>query len=294
MNDSTEITVIDTTVTPIESGPALDLRSKLMTLPVESMNKVLADYDEKQAAFRKWIYSHLVRGIHYGFPPGTAPKYDAQGNVVVWNKRKNREEILPPDQWRPKESLYKAGADRLCELLTARDEYEADLNAWKQLGEPPGTFVFACRLYCRATGVLLGEGRGVRAVGDKGGDANNAIKMAKKAAKVDAALNTWGLSDLFTQDLEDMPQQPDHHANPAHDEKAPKATPRSDRVTLGDFKLLTERWERVQGVKWLSSERKDWDEFAMAAAGIEPKLSRTLSAWSNEDLQKAHTILDAE
>ena len=56
---------------------------------------------------------------------------------------------------------------------------------------------------------------------------NASIKMAQKAAKVDAVLNGWGLSDLFTQDLEDLKEeaiQPEQVAN------APKSASRGDRI----------------------------------------------------------------
>jgi hypothetical protein len=50
---------------------------------------------------------------------------------------------------------------------------------------------------------VLGEGRGAGVAGVKRRDGNGAVKIAQKSAKIDAVINTLGLSDLFTQDLED-------------------------------------------------------------------------------------------
>jgi len=111
--------------------------------------------------------------------------------------------------------------------LGVRCEYSADVAAWQQLGSKEGYFVIVCRLFSRANGDLVGEGRGVRKEGQKGGDANNALKMAQKAAKVDAVLNTYGLRDLYSQDLE-VPIQPPHD-NPDADPAAPQVPPRAQR-----------------------------------------------------------------
>lgn len=191
-------------------SPLATLREHALSVPVETMKAGLADYWDRRRAFREWLLSKLVEGVHFGTPPGCEPK----GNV---NEK----------QWQHKPSLYKAGADFICDLLGARPEYKADNDAWLQLGSEKGKFVFACHLFSSANGQLIGEGRGARRVGQKGGDENNAIKMAMKAAKVDAVINSWGLSDLFTQDVEDGIQPP--HDNPSQTADAPKVKPRGNR-----------------------------------------------------------------
>lgn len=207
-------------------GALVDLRQYAMSLPVDRMLAGLDEYKARRRAFRKALLSMLIEGVHYGFPPGTEPKLDEDGNAWVWSGKKQKEVLVKKEQWRHKASFYKAGADFVCDVLGVRDEYKADVEAWQQAGSKPGTFVFACYLMSRSTGELLGEGRGARRV-DKD-DENKAVKMAKKSAKVDAVLNTYGLADLFTQDLEEGTQPP--HDNPRPREDAPKVAPRGERT----------------------------------------------------------------
>lgn len=238
-----------------------DMRAGLMMLPREQQAIVAAEYVDRRKAFRDWLRSQLIEGVHYGYPPKLAPKFDKDGNALVsaWNKKANEGKggyettTVAPNSWTMKPSLYKAGADFVCDLLVARDEYEADMLGWEQLGKPKETFVYACRLYSRANGDLIGEGRGVRSVGQKGGDANNAIKMAKKSAKVDAVLNAYGLSDLFTQDTDEPPQRGPENESPKQAPNAPQAHARGEapiqRPTAAEMKKLCGVWKKFMGVE---------------------------------------------
>lgn len=226
---STDLITTDKPPEP-QGGALSDLRQFAMALPVERIQQGLEMYSERRKAFREWLRDQLVEGVHYGYPPGCEPKYDDKGNQLTWMNGGFKP--LPKEQWAFKPSFYKAGADFVCDLMGLRDEYKADMDGWAQLGSPKETFVYACHLYSKSTGELVGEGRGVRAVGQKKGDANNAIKMAKKSAKVDAVLNAYGLADLFTQDIEDMPPPgPPKHENPDRNQNAATAAPRGKRQT---------------------------------------------------------------
>jgi hypothetical protein len=235
----------------VEERPvANDLRHAMMTLPVEHQNVMLAEYRERRDNFRRWLMQQLEEGKHYGIPPGCEPK---QTN---------------PSQWQAQPSLYAAGADLLCDLLGLRVEYSADLQTWQQFGSKPGHVVMLCRLFSRATGELVGEGRGARKEGQKGGDANNAVKMAQKSAKVDAVLNTYGLRDMFTQDLEHLPQP---HDNPEADHDAPAAAPRDKRrdaaATVEAVKRISAKWKEQHpncygtdqsGIATWAADYKQW------------------------------------
>jgi hypothetical protein len=206
-----------------------------MLVSPEQMRQGLSEYWDRRQAFRDWIKSHMQEGLHFGYPPGCKP-----GNA-------------DPKQWQAKPSLYKAGADFICDLLGLQPMFEADLDGWKQLGEPKGTFVSSCKLISRATGEVIGHGRGAFKIGTKGMQENASLKMSQKAAKVDAVLNAYGLSDLFTQDVEDM--GPEQHENPAADASKPKQTPRAQRVTKEELGELHVAWTEV------AYDPKDSEEF---------------------------------
>ena len=256
-------------------GALVDLRQGAMMMPVEAMQAALAEYSSRRKTFRDWLRLHLVEGVHYGYPPGCAPSRADE------------------KQWKAKPSLYKAGADFVCDLMGLRPEYVADNEAWAQLGSQKEYFVMTCRLYSRSTGELLGEGRGVRKVGQKGGDANNAIKMAEKSAKVSAVLNIYGLSDLFTQDIEDEPQPP--HDNPTPREDAPKVKPRSERsadVAVGEkVEQFLELWKSHRPLREQSKEK--WASWVCEQAGRKFDVFK-LSQWTAEALMQVAKALDAE
>jgi len=72
------------------------------------------------------------------------------------------------------------------------------------------------------SGVEVGEGRGASSVAEKSNwSVNNALKIAQKRAQTDAVLRTGGLSDFFTQDLEDMPDTSTPVKPPAGSRTAP-------------------------------------------------------------------------
>ena len=107
----------------------------------------------------------------------------------------------PSDPRSNKKTLLKAGAEKVALLFQARPVWRRDNDTWEMLGKPEGTVCFICEIVTR-DGMILGEGRGSEKVGNKSRDANKTIKNAEKCALVDAALYAFGLSELFTQDLD--------------------------------------------------------------------------------------------
>ena len=104
-----------------------------------------------------------------------------------------------------KPSLSKAGSEKFLSLFNLQAKFRKDDETWEMLGRPAGVICYVCALYTKS-GEFVGEGRGAREVRqDK--DINKAVKMAQKSAQIDAILRTGSLSDYFTQDLEDQPEQ---------------------------------------------------------------------------------------
>jgi hypothetical protein len=90
------------------------------------------------------------------------------------------------------------------------------------LGAEPGLVTLICELQT-ATGTVVAEGRGARHREQDYGDVNKTLKMAQKSAQTDAVLRCAGLSEIFTQDLEDMPASARDNDEPAPFE-APRRT----------------------------------------------------------------------
>lgn len=281
-----ELIVADAEAPPAEltarsNAPRRDLGYAILSLPVEQQDVYLAEYWDRRTNFREWLRSKLIEGVHFGYPPGCQPR---QG--------------IPEKQWTAKPSLYKSGAEFVCNLLDLRAEYEADVAAWQQMGSKAEVFVFACRLFPRGCAEFVGEGRGVCYVGYKKMDANAVIKMAKKSALVDAVLSAYGLSDLFTQDTEEFDPPPEHD-NPAADPDAPKAKPRGERKPQDapHFRRASNLY--VEWVSVRNSEGANFADKAAAKAAWNAWLSKVTGVanlndpwnWTNEIVAKVEKEL---
>ena len=127
------------------------------------------------------MLTHMKLGVHYGIIPG----YDGR----------------PPS----KPTLFKAGAELVSILLGLNAVFSSDTETLAMYGaNSAGVFAYTCRLMDRR-GQPVGEGRGVAELREPNfyGSPNVAAKMGEKRAFVDAVLRAGGLSNFFTQDLEE-------------------------------------------------------------------------------------------
>lgn len=106
-----------------------------------------------------------------------------------------------------KPSLFKPGAEKFCGLFKIRPTFKKDIETVEMLGNKAGIIAYICELV-DSRGRVIGEGRGTSSVdpGGKDFDVNKAVKIAEKRAQIDAVLRAGGLSDFFTQDMEDAPK----------------------------------------------------------------------------------------
>lgn len=111
-----------------------------------------------------------------------------------------------------KPSLLKPGAEKILMLLGLSSEYEI---VEKIQNYEDGFFAYTVRCVLTKNGQVVTEGLGHCNSKEKKYDSdkqdkymlgNTCLKMAKKRAQVDAALTVGSLSNIFTQDLEDMEQ----------------------------------------------------------------------------------------
>lgn len=102
-----------------------------------------------------------------------------------------------------KPTLRKEGAEKLFLLFNVRPRWRQDDDTHRQLGSPDGTVCLICELVDNATGRVIGEGRGTASNSEKThAHSNTTIKKCEKRALVDATIYAFGLSGMFTQDLE--------------------------------------------------------------------------------------------
>ena len=164
-------------VAPVHAANPLDL-------PPEIFRAGLERRRQNRAALIEWIRAALVPGVDYG---------------VVQTRR-------GPS----KPSLWKPGAEKICGMLgvtaafpSLRDYEQAALS-----GVVLEHVIVRCELRDGA-GRIVAEGVGARSLRQDGGDLNKSLKMAEKSGMIDACLRMAGLSEIFTQDLEDMAVEPE-------------------------------------------------------------------------------------
>jgi len=97
------------------------------------------------------------------------------------------------------------------------------------------------------------------------------LKMAKKRAQVDATLTVGSLSDIFTQDLEDMAQFEDRETM----ENMTPSDASNIKVTFGKYRgsTLEEIYAKDKGyIEWLAEKAKheDMKNAARAMLGGQP------------------------
>lgn len=162
-------------------------KTDIAGLDLDAFKQGLKDQKAQRKLVAKYIEDQLVKKIDYGVIPGT-------GN---------------------KPTLLKPGAEKFASLLDLVATFEKDSDTWEMLGSEGGTIAYRCQLKTKKSGTLVGEGRGVCSVKEKTWEKNGktnadtapntAVKTAEKRAMVDAVLRVFSLSEIFTQDVEDMP-----------------------------------------------------------------------------------------
>ena len=102
-----------------------------------------------------------------------------------------------------KHSMWKGAAEKIAHFMgtVARFTTDAELAAILN-GKSEATHIALTCTLVNKNGSLAGEGRGSACVEENQCLPNKTIKMAKKSALLDAVLTAFGLSSVFTQDIE--------------------------------------------------------------------------------------------
>jgi hypothetical protein len=179
--------------------PAL-MPSSPLDWPVERFTQALDRREVNRRALLRWVHSNLKAGIDYG-----------QIHVVGKDKCRlagdgRAHDCIDPRHW-SKPSLWKPGAEKICGMLGLIPRFP-NLAEYERAALGAGdvkVIILKCELHT-GNGFVAAEGTGARKIDQDRGDINKSLKMAEKSAHIDAILRVAGLSELFTQDIEDMLQ----------------------------------------------------------------------------------------
>src|SRR5262245_27168897 len=202
---------------PAAAPPAV-IEGLLLDDPA-ALQTQLARYSEARDVLVRWLFAHLVAGVDYML---IHRKVGPRGQKTECPQRADAQSPACA-VCGGKATLCKPGSEKMCGLLQLRPRFRRDVDAWEMLGAEPGLVTLVCEL-TTAAGVVVAEGRGARHRDQDFGDVNKTLKMAQKSAQTDAVLRCAGLSEIFTQDLEDMPGGGfDNGSTEAGDFEAPKS-----------------------------------------------------------------------
>lgn len=155
------------------------LSSNPLDLPAEIFTAGLDRRKQNRGVLLSWVRNALVDSVDFG-------------SIKIKGRMS-----------RP--SLWKPGAEKICGMLGVTIRYPS-LSEYEQAamtGAEIKQVIIRCEIL-DAAGSIIAEGIGARSLCQDNGDINKALKMACKSAHIDATLRMAGLSEIFTQDIEDM------------------------------------------------------------------------------------------
>lgn len=179
----------------------------------------------------------IIDSVDLGAVQNTLSKINQFQMVVQNTLKKDHDYGIIPGTAKP--TLLKPGAEKILMLMGLTSEYEVteriqDYNK--------GFFAFTVRCELYKNGMKITEGVGHCNTKEKKYIkqdaytlANTCLKMAKKRAQIDATLTVASLSEVFTQDIEDMQD----FIQQEQTETMTAADAAQTKVTFGKFKGKT-------------------------------------------------------
>ncbi|HEY8160579.1 MAG TPA: DnaJ domain-containing protein [Methylobacter sp.] len=185
------------------AAPVKDQDTQLAVIPANPLDLPATTFQEgldrrkqNRAALMAWIRDALVDGSDYG-----------RVHVVSRSKCQNSRNCQNPGHF-SKASLFKPGAEKICGMLGVTVRYPSlpEYEKAALTGTNLSQIIIRCEIV-DGSGRVIADGVGARIVSQDNGDINKSLKMAEKSAHIDATLRMAGLSEVFTQDIEDMVQR---------------------------------------------------------------------------------------
>jgi hypothetical protein len=228
-----------------------------LDLPTEVFQKALDRRRDNHAVLKKWIRQSLVEKQDFG--------------------------IIPTKRGPSKPSLWKSGAEKIIGLLniTAHFPSLVDIEQSVLNGNVPDYIMVRCELH-NSQGIVLAEGSGARKLSQDYNDLNKSLKMAEKSALINCVLKVGGLSDVFTQDLEDLTEVP-----PATKPVRTQPKPNAEVAVISDEQLAV-LTRRIQQLKLDRQRVESWIQRAWDTtldhlpANRFPTLYKQLDKWATQ------------
>lgn len=196
-----------------------------LDLPAEQFSAGLERRKQNRDLLLTWLRSALVDGVDFGrihIVSKERCQFAKQGRVKA---------CTDPNHF-SKPALFKSGAEKITGMLgmtvhfPSLPDYEKAVLAQAAIT----TILMRCELR-DAQGRVVAEGVGARNLHQDYGDINKSLKMVEKSAHIDATLRLAGLSEVFTQDLEDRPIVDDDEPKPEPPPKAALRKPTAKAAT---------------------------------------------------------------
>lgn len=250
-----------------------------LDLPIEVFRAGLDRRKENRAALMEWVRAALVEGVDYG-----------RIHVVSKDKCKAGRNCTNPAHF-SKPSLFKPGAEKICGMLGVTVHYPT-LHDYEQAalhGVALAHIIVRCEIR-DASGRVVADGVGARSLKQDYGDLNKALKMAEKSAHIDATLRMAGLSEVFTQDMEDMGNGKDLETQTRNADKdcvqQPATAPQPRTITAIQRRQLEARiselgLDRERVKQWIvRATRGQVQHFAELTLSLYEQLDAKLEEWA--------------
>ncbi len=190
LEEEEEIQAVGMVLAPIPSGA---LTTSPLDMPVELFQESLDRRKANRDAMMTWIRESLVEGTDFG-----RIHFVKKATCPLGAECKNPKHFAKP-------SLFKPGSEKILGMLGVTVNWPT-LAQYEQMaldGKAIKDIILRCQAIS-ASGEIVAEGMGARSVAQDSGDLNKALKMCKKSGMIDMTLTLGGLSEIFTQDIEDM------------------------------------------------------------------------------------------
>ena len=278
-----EASVIDVQPEKSEASLPVQVAASPLDLPADVFRSGLDRRKENRKLLMDWVRNAMVDGVDYG-----------KIHIMKRDKCSKGKYCTNPNHF-SKPSLFKPGAEKICGMLgvttsfpTLHDYEQAALHGINLVH-----IIIRCEIK-DAGGRVVADGVGARSLKQDYGDINKALKMSEKSAHIDATLRMAGLSEVFTQDIEDM-------ANVAHMETQtlnPKQNstqkPATKKATPGTIsEAQHKRLEaRISGLGLDRERVKEWvakaskgavEHFTDLSHAMYKKLDAKLEDWAERE-----------